>query len=214
MNGTIDIGAVEVQPAGQTTHLGFQAPASITAGTPFAVTVTALDDFGQAAAGYTGTVHFTLLPADAALDYTFTATDAGQHTFAGLVLDRAQTDTVTGVDTANPLINGGTAFTITPAAADHLAFAVPLSITAGVPFAITVTVEDAYGNTVTDYTGTVHFTLTGPETAMADYAFTAGDAGSHTFGHLMLSTAGTYTLDGTDTADPTLSGSLMFTVSA
>jgi predicted outer membrane repeat protein len=46
VGGTIDIGAFEVQPAGQATHLRILAPASITAGTPFTITVTALDDSG------------------------------------------------------------------------------------------------------------------------------------------------------------------------
>jgi hypothetical protein len=209
----IDIGAVEVQPAGQTTHLGFQAPASIPVGTPFAITVTALDDFGQQVTGYLDTVHFTLLPAGTSLDYTFTTADGGQHIFSSLGLPHAQTDTVTGADSANPLITGNTSFTITPAAPDHIAFTVPSPITAGMPFAITVTVQDAYGNTVTGYTGTVPFTLTGQATAMADYIFTAGDMGSHTFRNLVLSQAGDYTLTGMDTGDPTISGDISFTVS-
>jgi hypothetical protein len=120
---------------------------------------------------------------------------------------------VAGADTATPLISGSTTFTITPAAADHIAFTVPATVTAGVPFAITVTVQDAYGNTVTGYTGTVHFTLTGPAMAQADYTFTASDMGSHTFSNLMLSQAGDYTLGGMDSADPTVSGSTSFTVS-
>jgi predicted outer membrane repeat protein len=214
VGGTIDIGALEVQPAGQPTHLTFQGPASVTAGTPFAITVTVLDDFGQPVTGYTGTVHFTLTgPVMAMADHTFIAGDMGQHAFTGLVLPRAGAYTVAAADTANVLVNDSTAFTITPAAADHIIFTVPTSITAGAPFALTVTVQDAYGNTVTDYQGTVHFTLTGPAMAQANFTFTTADMGSHTFKNLMLGQAGDYTLTGMDTLDPTLSGSTPFTVS-
>jgi hypothetical protein len=215
VGGTIDIGAFEVQGSGQATHLGIQAPASISAGTPFSITVTALDDFGQPATAYTGTAHFTLTcPVTAMADYTFTADDMGQHTFSNLVLRRAGTYTVAGADTDTGLITGSTTFTIRPAAADHIAFTVPSTITAGVPFAITVTVQDAYGNTVTGYTGTVHFQLTGTVTPSADHTFTATDMGSHTFSGLVLNQPGMYTLTATDSADPSLSGSTLFTVSA
>jgi hypothetical protein len=202
-----------VQPAGQATHLAFTGPASIQAGTAFAITVAVLDDFGQPVTGYTGTVQFTLTGAGTATaSYTFTADDMGQHTFAGLVRHLAGADTVTGADTGNPLITGSTSFTITPAAADHLAFLLPDPITAGVPFAITVVVQDVYGNTVTGYLGTVHFTATGPAMYQADYTFTADDMGSHTFDHRVLQEAGNYTISGMDDADPTLGGSVTFTV--
>jgi hypothetical protein len=138
----------------------------------------------------------------------------GQHTFAGLVRYRAAAYALAGADADNPLVTGNTTFSITPLAAAQIAFTVSRTSTAGVPFAITVTVQDAYGNTVTDYQGTVHFTLTGPAMAQANYTFTTADMGSHTFNNLMLSQAGDYTLTGMDTADPTLSGSTLFTVSA
>ena len=55
------------------THFAVSAPASATAGTAFGFTVTALDQFNNAATGYHGTVHFissdgaSTLPADATL---------------------------------------------------------------------------------------------------------------------------------------------------
>jgi predicted outer membrane repeat protein len=200
VGGTIDIGAFELQPAGQATHLAFDAPASVQAGMPFAITVTALDDFGQRAAGYLGAVHFTLHPGGTHADYAFTAGDAGQHTFSGLVLTRAGTDTIIGADTASPPITGRVSFTITPAAADHIAFSVPLVVTAGVPFAVTLTVQDVYGNTVTGYTGTVHFTASdgGVVVATADYTFTSADQGQHTFPRVVFGQAGDYTVTGDD----------------
>jgi CSLREA domain-containing protein len=207
VGSAIDIGAFELQPAGQTTHLAFQGLASVQAGMTFAITVTALDDFGQPVADYLGTVHFTLYPAGAATNYTFTAGDAGQHTFTH-VLRQAGTDIITGADTASPAITGRFRLTITPAVADHIAFAVPPIVTAGVPFAATVTVEDAYGNTVTGYTGTVQFTVYegGLVVASAAYTFTAADQGQHTFSRVVLGQAGEYVV----TAG--IGGSFTFTV--
>jgi hypothetical protein len=211
VGGTIDIGAVEDQPAGQATHLVYQAPASVVAGSPFAITVSALDDFGQAAAGYRGTVHFAA-STGGQLDYIFTAADQGVHTFAGLVLRRAGPVTVNGADTATAPLAGTTAFTVTPAAADHIVFVLPTGVTAGMPFSITVTVRDAYGNTVTGYQGTVHFTLAGLASAQADCTFTSADGSSHTFVGLVLDGAGAYLLTALDTADPALAGSVTFIV--
>jgi hypothetical protein len=214
VGGAIDIGAFEVQPAGQATHLRVQAPATVMAGTAFTISVTALDDSGHAVVGYTGTVH-VMASNGAMANYTFTADDMGTHAFAGLVLTRAGPLTVSGTDTADAPITGSTTFTVTPAAADHIAFTVPSTIPAGVPFAITVTVQDAYGNTVTGYTGTVHFTAStgGVLVAMADYTFTPADSGQRTFPGLVLSQPGDYVLTGSD-PDAGLGGSVAFTVDA
>jgi hypothetical protein len=75
------------------------------------VTVTAYDAYGNVATGYTGTVHFTSsdhnpnahLPAD----YTFTAADAGTHTFSGSVsLHSHGQQSITVTDTVNASIFG------------------------------------------------------------------------------------------------------------
>jgi uncharacterized repeat protein (TIGR01451 family) len=61
------------------------------AGTPFSVTVTAQDPFGNTVAGFDGPVHFSSSDPTATLpaDYTFTAADNGVHTFGGVTLGRA-----------------------------------------------------------------------------------------------------------------------------
>jgi fibronectin type 3 domain-containing protein len=192
-------------------RLQLTLPATVTAGVPFSVTVTAQDAVNHTNTGYTGTVHFTASNGFSA-NYTFTAADMGQHTFSGLVLTHAWTYTVTGADTANPFLTGGTTFTVAPAAPAHIALVLPPTISAGVPFSVTVTVQDAYGNTVTGYTGTVHFQLTGPVMPAVNYTFTAADMGSRTFNNLALSETGTYTLTATDTMDAMLTGTVLFTV--
>jgi hypothetical protein len=59
------------------------APSTVVAGQPFAVTVTAIDAWGNTASTYAGTVHFASSDLDAELpdDYTFGAEDSGTHTF-------------------------------------------------------------------------------------------------------------------------------------
>jgi adhesin/invasin len=77
-------------------------------GSSFSLKVTLTDQYGNVATGYTGTVHFTGsdpawqlgVVASAPANYTFTAADAGVHTFTvTLVTPPSQTITVT--DTAN-----------------------------------------------------------------------------------------------------------------
>ena len=68
--------------SGLTTHrsrlLAVEPRHGGSSGTPFSVTVTALDQYGNVATGYTGTVHFTSSDGQAVLpaNYTFTAGDA------------------------------------------------------------------------------------------------------------------------------------------
>jgi hypothetical protein len=82
-SGGVNIGAYQASASA----FVLTAPATVTAGTPFNLTVTAVDAFGQVALGYTGTVSFTVSDPDPAVvlpvDYVFTAADQGTHTFSG-----------------------------------------------------------------------------------------------------------------------------------
>ena len=77
---------------------------------------------------------------------------------------------------------------------------------------IRVTATDAYGNTITGYGGTVHFTSSDPAAVLpANYTFDAcgpdpcGDAGTHTFS-VTLKTAGTQWVRATDTVASSITG--------
>jgi hypothetical protein len=102
--GGVNIGAYQ---ASASTFV-ITAAGTVTAGTPFDVTVQAVDVFGQVAFGYRGTVTFSVTDPDPAvvlpLDYTFTADDAGTHTFTGgFTLITPGTWTLTLADLANGL---------------------------------------------------------------------------------------------------------------
>jgi hypothetical protein len=78
----------------------------------------------------------------------------------------------------------------------------------GNPASATVTAYDSNYNLATGYRGTIHFTTTGTGTLPADYTFTAGDNGSHTFpSGVTLTTIGGQTITATDNADATITGS-------
>ena len=83
-------------------------PSSVSAGTPFSLTVTVEDAYGNVVTSYTGTVHFGSTDNKATLpaNYTFTATDKGVHTFTGLVLRKKGKQTVTLADTLNSSLTG------------------------------------------------------------------------------------------------------------
>jgi hypothetical protein len=192
-------------PPGPAVSFQVDAPANVPAGTPFDVTITALDAYGRVASGYTGTLHFTSADpygATSPADYPFTAADHGAHTFpGGASLYTAGTWDVTATDSASG-ITGTASVTVTPAPAVALIITAPTSIPAGVPFDLTVTAVDAYGNTATDYRGTVSFTTTDTGNGVvlpSAYTFTADDQGAHTFtGGSTLVSAGDQLLTATD----------------
>jgi hypothetical protein len=182
-------------------HLAVSVPLAATAGDVVAVTVTAVDDSSTLAADYTGTVQLSSSDAHAVLpaSYTFTAADHGQHVFV-VQLQTAGMPTVLAKDAANGSISGLASLTLVPAAADHFAVQIAGDATAGTPTTATVVAQDAFGNTVTTYAGTAHFTTTDPHaSAPADHTFLPSDNGSYSANVTFL-TAGTQTLSVSDDA--------------
>jgi ELWxxDGT repeat protein len=200
---------IVVQPASPGSFTLTSFPSSVTAGTAGTFTVTAKNADGSTDTNYTGTVHFTSSDPQAVLpaDYTFTAANAGVHTFSG-TLKTAGTQSISATDTATASDSGtDSGIKVNPAAASTLIIGgFPSYTTAGVAGNLTVTLKDAYGNIATGYTGTVHFTSTDAQASLpANYAFTSGDAGVHTF-RATLKTAGTQSITATDTTTASLTG--------
>jgi hypothetical protein len=175
---------ITVAPAGLAALGVTGFPSATTAGVSQTFTVTARLNNGSTDTGYLGTVHFTSSDPQAVLpaDYTFTAADQGVHTFS-VTLKTAGSQSITGTDTVFSSITGSeTGIVVSPAGAAQLLLSGPRDVQSGVAFSATLTVEDAYGNVVTGYTGTVHFSTNNTgATLPADYTFTAADAGVHTF---------------------------------
>jgi hypothetical protein len=106
-----DIGAFE---AGQATQFLVLAPADVTAGGPFTLTVVALDQWGNVASTYTGTVHFSSTDLFAQLpdDTAFSGDNAGAQTFTVTLATPGQQ--VIGVaDTATPFGSGSVTVNVT-----------------------------------------------------------------------------------------------------
>jgi hypothetical protein len=195
-------------------------PSTTTAGTPQNFTVTAKDPFGNIATSYTGAVHFTSSDSQASLpaDYSFVTGDAGVHTFSATLMTAGSqsitatdktTSTITGTESGITVVSSG------PAQASSFVVSGYPATTAGASQTFTVTVKDSHGNTVTGYTGTIHFTSSDPKAVLpADYTFTAPDSGVHTFS-ATLKTAGTQSITATDTTTSSVTGSqTSITVSA
>jgi hypothetical protein len=204
-------------------HLVLTAVSPETAGSPFTVTVTAEDHFGNRASGpnvYTGTVKFASSDPNSMVvlpgPYTFTAGpggDNGAHVFTmGFALDTAGTQTLTAQDKNTASIKGTSTVTVIAAAAAQMTMAAPGSTVAGNSFNVTLTLFDPFDNIATGYTGTVHFSSTDAQAGLPiDYKFAGTDKGVHTFS-VTLKTAGQQTLTATDTVNGSLTASKTITV--
>jgi hypothetical protein len=194
------------------TQLAVSAPAAVTAGAPFIVTVMALDAGGHTATDYSGTVQLTstdnqaMLPASAPLVN-------GVGTFL-VTLKTVAADrwTIKAQDIALASVGGtSAAITVHAAPANYFSVTAPANATTGNATDITVTAYDPYGNVATGYTGTVKLTSTDPAALnLGTYTFISGtgqDNGVHTFS-VMLKTAGSQTITASDATsiNPTVTG--------
>jgi len=138
-------------------------PSSVVAGSPFSISVSAENGAGVVDASYDGSVTiddetFTLGSSTGSL--TVQAVN-GVATFSGLTITQATSSdelTVTGSKAAQ---GASSSFTVEAGAATQLAIPQVRQVIAGVPFDVTVQAEDSYGNTVSDFDGTVTLSLSG-----------------------------------------------------
>jgi hypothetical protein len=222
VNGSVNGSASESVAATTATHLAVTAPANVTAGAPFTITVTAQDQYNNTATTYGGTVDFSSSDGSSPTlpgPYAFGPGDAGTHTFTnGVTLNSTGSQTITATDSVTPSITG-TATTNVSQLIQATRFSVTTSVTtttAGTAFSVTVTAQDNNGNTANGYRGTVHFSSTDTRSGVVlppDYQFTATDNGVHTFTNgVTLVTAGNQTVTATDTVSASVTGSAAVTV--
>jgi hypothetical protein len=210
ISGTVPVGSqsVTVTPAAAASFTVGGFPTATTAGVAHSFTVTARDAFGNVATGYTGAVAFSSSDPIASLpaNYTFTAADAGVHTFTA-ALKRAGAQYLQVTDTLVGSITGAeSGIAVTAAAVSQFAISGPTSVTKGVGFKITVTAEDAFGNVNTGYRGTVHLSSTDGTGGTQNFTFSNNDNGVHIFSYT-FNALGFQTITISDTTNSSITGS-------
>jgi hypothetical protein len=211
--GSSGLGSIQVNAA-QATHLGIVAPLNPVAGTPFDLTISALDRFGNPDPTFVGTVH--LVATDKAggisipADYTFVPADDGVHTFTGggtLLTAARQRIYATTIGAA---ISGRATMTVTAGApATFKIIGIPTAVTANASRSFTVIAQDAYGNTITNYAGTVQFTNSGGNALLpTNYTFVPTDKGKHLFKVTFQSQGANQSLTVMDQGDNNISGTV------
>ena len=195
-SNTITVGSIAA------THFLISAPGAATAGAPFNIIVTALDQFSNIATGYTGTVHFTSTDGAAVLPANVTLIN-GTNTLS-VTLKTLGSQTITGTDTVTATINGtSNAVSVSSGIATHFVVSAPGVATAGTAISVSVTAFDSFNNIATGYAGTVHFTSTDGAATLPANSILA--SGTGTF-QVTLKTAGTQTVTATDTVNSTITG--------
>ena len=187
------------------------------AGVPFSVIVEAHDTGGTARNVSSDTaVSISITTGTGILTGITTGTILSGNssvTISGVVDTKAESGVIiTAQRTGGDILGNGSsgAFAVLPANPNSLIVSgIPSPQGVGVAGSVTVTVKDAYANTVTNYTGTIQFTSTDTSATLpANYPFTGGDAGSHTFTNgVTFATAGTQSVTATDTGAGSVTGS-------
>ena len=184
-------------------------PTTDTAGTSQSFTVTAYDSFGNVATNYTGTVQFSSTDGQASLPAStaLSPEDQGTATFTA-TLDTAGQQSITATDSSTSSVTGSeTGITVQAAASKFVVAGFPTNPTAGAAHNLSVSATDRYGNVITNYTGTVHFSSNDPHAVLpANYPFTTTDQGTHTFS-VTLETVGTRNVNATDVNSSSITGS-------
>lgn len=192
-----------------------------TAGTPITYEVRVYDEWKNIVCDYNKNVVFNSsdpLATFSPSNYTFNTSDNGKHTFTnGVILKTSGTQTINALDGLGltdlmpPKIKVGfsnihhfefhTLSTTTP--------------TAGIPFGFNVKAVDAFGNTVTNYTGTVKFSTTDTNSNVvlpSNYTYQLSDNGNKQFTGAKLCTAGPQTIYVEDVSNPLIKGQVTVNV--
>ncbi|AKJ04890.1 Fibronectin type III domain protein [Archangium gephyra] len=208
-------GSFAVSPAAASACELSEVPATTTAGKPVSMRVTVRDAFANTVSGFGGTVLITSSDTNPAARLpdagTYVPTsDQGSRLFTA-TLAGAGSQTLTATE-ASGAWTCSAPITIHPAA-PRLVLSGAGPATAGGSVSFTATVTDTFGNTLTDYRGTVEFSSTDSRAELpASYMFTAADSGTHTFPATFKS-AGTQSLTVTDSARADVMASGSFAVS-
>lgn len=150
-----------LQPATATHVVVFtQPPTTLSAGSPFGLTVRLVDDFGNLATSSSSSVTLSLNdnPGGATLGGTISkAFTSGVATFTNLTLNNSGQGYTLKVTSSGLIGTVTNPFDIAPSAAAQVAItkAPPSKVTVGAPFDVVAAIEDTFGNIVTDFNGPV-----------------------------------------------------------
>ncbi len=205
-------------------HFAVEAAAGGAIGTqnsnvPFAIKITAQDNFNNTVTAYNGTVGLTSTRGGIAGVGTTAAFTNGVLASHTVNLVQAGSATLTATRTGGTEAGSSNAFTVNPGVLDHFHIeatgggAIP-SQTANVPFTIRIETRDAYGNLVPSFTGTVDVSsnFTGSAGLTTTASFAGGILASHS---VTLTQAGTgATLSVTQTGGTKVGTTNAFNVSS
>jgi hypothetical protein len=192
------------------THFTLTTTASVVAGIPFNISITALNSINQTLAGYDGTVTFT--SSDAGFVNPGPVTLKGGVAQIQATLGTGGTQTIAATDTEHSSWTGSGSFAVT--VVSHLSIT-PLSITptapvvSGLPIAIAVTAQTSTNQTVIGDNDTVSFTSSDPAFVNPGPLTLSSGTGVTT---VTLETAGTQTITATDTTHSAWTASSSYTV--
>ncbi len=175
-------------------------PVGTVAGSTLAsVAVSVEDQFGNVVTTDSSNVVISLGSGSGSVGGTTTvAASSGVATFSTLVLNTSGNDTLHAADGGLTAATSQS-LTITPAAADHLAFTTqPGNATVGTLASVAVSVEDQYNNVVTSNTSNVTLSLASGSGSLGGTLTVAASSGVATFTGLSLTSAGAHTLGAAD----------------
>jgi hypothetical protein len=111
--------------------------------------------------------------------------------------------------------NAGSVTVLLTSVSTHFAINAPTTTTSGASFSVTVTAENSTGGTLTNFTGTIHFSSSDTRATLpADYKFVSGDHGVHTFTGVILKKVGLQVISVNGTKNAAFSGSTAIQVNA
>ena len=188
---------------GPATHFSVSAPASATAGSAFSFTVTALDQFNNTTTGYAGTVHFTSSDGSAVLPANSTLTN-GAGTFSATLKTAWQSDH--NCDRYGDKFHHGDQRHDCGKCRIGDAFHGQRTGFCDGRFSFQFYSDglDQFNNTVTSYTGTVHFTSSDGNAVLPANSTLTNGAGTFS---ATLNTGGNQTITATDTVNSSITGS-------
>jgi hypothetical protein len=197
----------QVAEGAPASHFTLVTPATVMAGTPFSITVTALDSSNSVDTTDNNPVHVLSDDAAAVLPNNVTLNAGIGHYTVTLSTTGVQTVTVT--DYINTALTATNSITVTSGPATHFTVSTPPSVVGGTAFTATVTAYDAENNVANTYAGTVHLSSSDPQAVLPANKTLTNGLGTFT---VTLKTPGDQTLTATDTVTPSITGTTPDTV--